>query len=556
MKTFYFDNLNMKSESFSVLQKCAERVLKLRGCALVEQNADYTISVAIDTALTDDRYIISFKENGAEIKGATDYCVFAAFGVLLTESKFDGRGDFVPAPCGKQIDFTPKKKVRCIYFASHFHNFYHMAPIEKVYEVLEDIALYGCNCVRVWFDMHHYNAVEDADAQAMIQRLRQILKYANTIGMYGMLAGLSNEGFNSSPEHLRADWWKQGKYKRDIFHYHREICPSKPGGLAEILKEKRQALEPFKDLDIRYVGCGPYDQGGCTCPECEPWGINGYLKIYPAFKEMLKEVMPNAKATLGMWKFNEFIDGEWEGFVPLLGSELLKDVPFYAAYFPNGQLVPCLEESGMVGKVNFMEFSEISMYSCKPWGGFGASVLTGYMKKVKEKSEHIFSGGIAYSEGIYEDANKFIILSAYSGRYENPYDAIRDYVKTEFCCEDEELYQAVIKTETGLARTYDPTLPPPRRCVIHDTSDVEFVYNTFQKYNKILPENITKSRKFRLFYLRAVIDYALMHNDFYVKGSEECIKAMQEVDDIYYVCDETSGSVRTPLDRETYTELF
>ena len=126
MKTFYFENLNMKNESVSVLQTCAERVLELRACALAEQDADYTISVATDTALSDDRYIITFKEKGAEIKAATDYSVFAAFGVLLSESKFDGRGDFSPAPCGKQIDFTPKKKVRCIYFASHFYNFYHI----------------------------------------------------------------------------------------------------------------------------------------------------------------------------------------------------------------------------------------------------------------------------------------------------------------------------------------------------------------------------------------------------------------------------------------------
>ncbi|MBR3943389.1 MAG: hypothetical protein IKJ55_08525, partial [Clostridia bacterium] len=221
MKKFWIVNNNVCETCFDILKKCADRVLKRRGCALSDDTDAYSISVSVDEALKDERYIIDFSENGAMVRAADKCAVFAAFGVLLTESKFDGRGDFVPAPCGKQIDFTPKKKVRCIYFASHFHNFYHMAPIEKVYEVLEDIALYGCNCVRVWFDMHHYNAVEDADAQAMIQRLRQILKYANTIGMYGMLAGLSNEGFNSSPEHLRADWWKQGKYKRDIFHYHR-----------------------------------------------------------------------------------------------------------------------------------------------------------------------------------------------------------------------------------------------------------------------------------------------------------------------------------------------
>lgn len=555
MKKFCFENINIPKDSFEILNKCAKRVLELRKCELADADA-YSIEVSTDDNLKDDRYVISFSENRASVRAANINAVFAAFGHILNESRFDGKGGFVPVKDGNVVDFTPEKSVRAIYFASHFHNFYHMAPIEEVYEVIEDIALYGCNGIRVWFDMHHYDSVQDEAAQDIIKRLRLILEYANKIGMFGMLAGLSNEGFNSSPEHLRAEWWKQGDYKRDIYHYHREICPSKPGGIEEIIKEKREALEPFKGLNIKYVGYGPYDQGGCTCPECAPWGYNGYLKAYPAFKEMLKEVLPDAKATLGMWKFDEFIDGEWEGFIPHISSDLLKDIPFYSAYFPNGEVNPHLEKSGLFGKVNFIEFSEISMYSCKPWGGFGASVLTSYLKKVKEDSGHIFSGGMAYSEGIYEDLNKFIVLNGYSGRFSNPYDAVRTYVRTEFCCEDEELYQAVIKTETGLARTYDATLPPPRQCVIHDTSDVEFVYNVFEKYNKILPENITKSRKFRLFYLRAVIDYELMNNDFYVNKSPRCIEAMNEVDEIYHVCDETSGSVRAPLDRKVYTELF
>ncbi len=554
MKTFSVENLGMKSESFSILKKCAKRVFALRACALVEADADYTIRVSTDNTLSDDRYSISFSEKGAEIKAANDCAVHAAFGRFLLESVFDGRGDF-KAP-EQDIDFTPEKEIRGIYFATHFYNFYHMAPMEEVYNVIEDVALYGCNALRVWFDMHHYASAEDPEAKDMILRLRKILQYANQIGIAGSLAGLANEGYNSSPMALRAQWHKQGNYKKDLFHYHTEICPSKPGGLEEIIREKRTALEIFKDVGVRYISFGPYDQGGCTCPDCSPWGNVGYMKLIPAYKALVKEVMPEAELIVDTWKFDEFIDGEWEHFSTAVHTEMFDDVPYVGGYFPQGIVPECLHKTNVFDTVKFLEFSEISMYSCKPWGGFGASVLTKYMKNNNDKCSRLFKGGFCYSEGIYEDANKFIQLASYTGLYKNAFDALRAYVRTEFCCADEELYQAVVKTETGLARDYNPTAAPPRQSKIHDTSDVEFVYKTFQKYNEILPENITKSVKFRLFYLRSVIDYELTRNHFYVKGSPKCIEAMQEVDALYHVCEETGGSVRTPLDKEVYTELF
>ena len=127
-----------------------------------------------------------------------------------------------------------------MYFATHFHNFYHNAPIEQVYEVIEDLAMRGCNSLLVWFDMHHYYSMQDDGAQELVGRLRQMLKYANDIGMGGSLTMLSNEAFNSSPEELRAPNAAMGNYHhRPYGHYHVEICPSQPGGIEKILEYRR-----------------------------------------------------------------------------------------------------------------------------------------------------------------------------------------------------------------------------------------------------------------------------------------------------------------------------
>jgi hypothetical protein len=44
------------------------------------------------------------------------------------------------------------KPIHGMYFASHFFNFYHVAPIEQVYRLQEDLALRGCNALMAWYD--------------------------------------------------------------------------------------------------------------------------------------------------------------------------------------------------------------------------------------------------------------------------------------------------------------------------------------------------------------------------------------------------------------------
>jgi hypothetical protein len=146
---------------------------------------------------------------------------------------------------------------------------------------------------------------------------------------------------------------------------------------------------------------------------------------------------------------------------------------------------------------------------------------------------------------VFEDANKFIQLGSYTGLYPDAYDALRAWVKYEFCCDDEELYQAILKTETSLSRIYDRS-GEYVKTPIKDMSDIDFVYETMLKYNEILPENITSARNFRLFYLRAIIDYELKNNDCVPIRSERCQTHIKELVDMYYSDERTNYWVRPP----------
>ena len=267
--------------------------------------------------------------------------------------------------------------------------------------------------------MHHYTGMADPEAQKMIARLRAILKTANAVGIRGGLTALSNEAFSSSPEALRADWTAghDGYFAPPGGHYHVEICPNKPGGMELILKYREEMLAAFADLDIAYVWNWPYDQGGCTCSRCTPWGANGFLKVAGPYAKLVRRMMPKAKIVLSTWYFDRFIAGEWEAFGRAIGARKPEFADYllvddYGDKFPEYPL-----KHGVPGGLPMLNFPEISMYEMFPWGGYGANPLPGHLQQLWSGAGERLSGGFPYSEGIFEDINKAVNLQHYwSGR--------------------------------------------------------------------------------------------------------------------------------------------
>lgn len=536
-------NLSMPEESFSALRRALDRRFSEKGLTLGENG--YAISFHLDEGLG-DRYLIEPGENTVALTGGDACALHAAAGRFLMASSFDGEGGFIP--CAEQIDFTPERPLRGMYFATHFHNYYHNAPLEKVYEVIEDLALRGCNALLVWYDMHHYQSIDQPDSIEMIARLKAFLHYAKKIGMKASLTMLSNEAFDSSPEELRADWMPQGNYHSMLDgHYHREICPSKPGGVKEILRMRRQVFEAFADVKPDYVCFWPYDQGGCTCPDCAPWGANGLLKIYPHFVKLLHEVLPGTRLIFSTWYFDLFTTGEWDAFYPHLKSGELKDADYIMSFFFKGELPEVLKREGIPEGIRFIDFPEISMYTCRPWGGFGVNPLGRFLDETNEKSGHLYAGGFPYSEGIFEDINKHIILGWYSGRHKTARSAVKEWAHHELCCDDDELVDAILKTETALARE-NLQREHPYRFNIADTSDVEEVHRVIMAYDEKLAPRVRKSVRWRLVYLRAVCDYEIALHDGWSGRSERCQTALKELYDLYYTSEETVMALRPPVE--------
>lgn len=452
-------------------------------------------------------------------------------GKLLRSSHL-APGVFAPGPW--RGESTPVKPVRGMYFASHFHNFYHDAPVAEVVAYIEDLALWGCNTLSVWFDMHHYRGMRDPAAQAMVARLRALLEAAHRVGMGAALTSLANEGFADSPEPLRAEWRSgQNGYFRDPGgHYHVEICPKKTGGLEEILRERAEMLDAFAGIPIDYFWIWPYDQGGCTCAHCAPWGANGFLHVAEPVAKLVRTRCPEAKIILSTWYFDHFIKGEWAAFDQAIAACR----PAWVDYlliddfggFPRYPL-----EHGVPGGFPVVSFAEISMQGMNPWGGIGANPRPRHWQAYWNSSKALVSGGFPYSEGIYEDLNKVLTLQ-WGWDPELPWPMIvHEYAAAHFdagCGDELVALVEMLEDDHGFHAQANPGGGAPTYR-IGALSRAEECVRLAATIERKLPPALRTSWRWRILQLRAQLDAALKRTN--GQPSETIDAGLAELIEIY-----------------------
>ena len=418
-------------------------------------------------------------------------------------------GRFVRNPKIENGTFKSKKEICAMYFASHNHNYYECAPLEEIYRHIDDIALWGTNLIRVWFDMYYFDSMEDGKEYA--ERLKKILRYAKSIGLKIMMTTISNEAFRTSPEQLRADWTPGHDGYVNVLqgHYHVEICPNAPGGLEKILEYRRSWFETFKDLQLDYLSITPYDEGGCSCSKCAPWGGNGYIKTVEAIIPMVKEYMPNTDLVLSLWQFGTFTetDVEFEMMNKVMDEGRLSECKYLVA---EPQYQRYAFEKGMRRPI--LGFPEISMCDIVPWGGYGSNPIPSLLQELWDRDGDKLAGGWPYSEGFYEEINKVVMLRLYRDG-QSASDTIKEYLSYEFGLEGELLqkaHDAIFAMEKTLHRGFEPG----HRYPIDNPEGIPEIEKAIVEVDASLPEEIRNLKKWQMIYLRAVIDGELYRNDF------------------------------------------
>ena len=119
-----------------VAQRCDARVV-------TDGEAPLQVELAIAPGIGTEGFRIEDRPGGGvKILGNDARGLLYGVGKLLRTSRYDRGGFNAGAWRGTSI---PEKPVRGIYFATHFHNFYHDAPVDEVQRYVEDVGLWGLN---------------------------------------------------------------------------------------------------------------------------------------------------------------------------------------------------------------------------------------------------------------------------------------------------------------------------------------------------------------------------------------------------------------------------
>ena len=193
----------------------------------------------------------------------------------------------------------------------------------------------------------------------------------------------ANDAFKSSPRELRNTPVPDACGRHGNFGV--QLCPAKPKAHEQLLHDWDRLLDEFADVGLDYINYWPYDEGGCGCQDCWPWGARGYPKLCRELSRSVRAKFPKAQIILSTWTYDTPPCGEWEGltkamaedksWVDYIQADAHEDFPRYPL------------EKGVPGGLPLLNFPEISMWGQSPWGGYGANPLPGRFQRLWNQTD-------------------------------------------------------------------------------------------------------------------------------------------------------------------------
>ncbi|MBL7646751.1 MAG: hypothetical protein JNK74_11230 [Candidatus Hydrogenedentes bacterium] len=463
-------------------QRCAVRV--------VEGRSGATVILTVDEKLPPEAFRIDEKRGAVRVAGGSPSGLLYGIGKFLRTSGYDGGFQ----PSSWRGTSAPQGSLRGMYFASHFHNWYHEAPEAEVIRYMEDLSLWGVNAIMVIFPMINLQGWDDPEAEPAMAKLRQYVVSARELGLQ-FVTGLNNCMFIGAPQDIRAGRLPDPTKRRGNSGH--PICPSNPKGHAYLMENTEKLYQRLADVGLDLVCMWPYDEGGCSCDQCAPWGSNGYVKISRDLTLLGRKYFPNLKTIVSTWMFDTPPEGEWQGLTDVLArqndwaSYILADSHEDFPRYPLDVTVP--------GNLPLINFPEISMWGNSPWGGVGAHPLPARFQRLWDQVKHKVEGGFPYSEGIYEDMSKAIVLQFYWNRDQSARATLEEYIAYEFgsgVTEDVLALVELLESAVGRAFRKEPA----------DKEAVERAFALAEGVHARLPEWARTSWRWEILHLRALLD--------------------------------------------------
>ena len=505
-------------------------------------DAPGTLDIALETdaSLGEESYRIDAADGVWRIAGGDEPGLVYGVGKFLHSACWSKDG-ISPKPTDGAV--SPDCSFRAIYFAVHFYNWYQNAPTEELERYLEELMLWGYNAAIAIIPVINCEKPGDALFKESAEKARKIFRLARKLGMKTGIIIDPNQGAKSAPDELAADlsfdrYGVRGKAGKNI-------CLSKPGGQEYMETVYRAELEEFRDMGLDWLVTWPYDEGGCGCEKCRPWGANGYLRGARVLIKCAKEYYPDIKTVISAWLFDDPEDeGEYDGlYRALRDGEMPADMIMADSHdkFP---LYPLTHE-----KVRpVINFPEISMWKLFPWGGFGANPMPARFESFWRSAADILDGGMPYSEGMYEDISKIQCVGYYWNRKASYREILEEYFSYELSAQTArdavELTEVIEKNHVAVGEEREP-----------DRRDSDRAGELARSIDARLDERAKNSWRWRILYARGILDekryawyfdhncggkaelWRLRHfSGVYLARDEEAQELFRELRRLYHCC--------------------
>jgi hypothetical protein len=505
-----------------------------------------------------ESYLISEGGRGWRITGTDVVGLFHGIGKFLHTAQWTEK-DFIPNPPRHFV--SPDCSFRAIYLANHFNGWYQEAPEEELKAYVEELMLWGYNAIISILPVIHFGSKDDPEYVATANASKAILRAAKSCGMKVGITCNPNQGMTTAPHEYDAIDPYDPMGTRPTLG--RNLCASNKEAVEYLRGVWDIMFAEYVGIGLDYVVAWPYDEGGCGCKNCRPWGAKGFANLLIEVNKEVKKYFPECKIVGCTWYFDLPEEGEFEGFYERLKTDLdFVDYVMADSYdaFPEYPL-----EHEPVKPV--VSFPEISMWKLYPWGGRGANPQPKRFQRIWNSAKHILQGGMPYSEGIFEDILKVQFAGYFWDKDRHYRDILSEYINYEYsgdvCNEVLEMMELIEINHVNVnSMLHAPALPVAERAA-HLADEVD----------ARLPERAKKAWRWRILYIRAQIDKILYEYFFdtfeknnrmaiynlhktpkeYLAHSDKAQKLLHELVDIYHcvACPAEYKRVYPPIKERT-----
>lgn len=497
------------------------------------------IHLFVDKSIgSEESYLIEGSGNLWNIVGSDEAGLYFGIGKFLHSARWT-TDSFEPDSTFGVI--TPACSYRTIYFAVHCYNWYQMASVEELEQYLEELMLWGYNGIHCIIPVLNLNSFEDELFYHSVNASRKLFILAKKLGMKTSFGINPNQGLITAPHEFDSDpsFDPAGNVRG---HLGRNLCPSKPESLAYLRSLWMKMLEQYTDIGLDYIQMWPYDEGGCGCEECRPWGAKGYANLCCEVRKDAVKMYPNAKFVVSCWIFDKPHDqGEYSGLYKRLKEDM--DWVDYLMIDAHADFPRYPLEHDVIKPI--VNFPEISMWKLYPWGGYGANPLPKRFQKIWDSSKRILQGGQPYSEGIYEDILKIQFVGYYWEPNKSYRDILAEYINYEYSgAEIEPILEMMELIEGNHVLVGHESIP--------NLESALKAAEIAEKADEQMHDRAKKSWRWRILYARAIIDKK--RYEYFVKNgmtSREYIEDLRHYSGEYLLDDNEAQSLFKEL-RELY----